>query len=173
MNYTPEKQNHIAEWISLTLMLAAATAYLLSRPESALRWMLQVSSLVLLVCALQFLIRYSLTSFVYTLDEDNLIITKIVGKRKTVFCDLTLKMAVTVLDDGADYESRYGKAVQIYNCCVNLMPRDAKMFLFRFGSGMRVLRFQPDDAFLCEMRNRIEQYRGLNPDEDSPDSNNI
>ena len=167
MRYQPQKENHYPEYIALGAMIAAVTFYLLSRIESPLRPFLQAAAVILFVVGLQFLIRFSMTEFIYELQEDNLLVHKKVGRRQTTFCDLTLRLAKEVLEKPSQgsFEKKHGKMTRIYNCCTNFMPKHAHIFIFTFADKPSALIFEPNDAFLSEMKRRITQCQAQSPAE--------
>lgn len=162
MTDVPKRTNRYAEMISFGCMLGAVSFYLLSRIESPLRALLQIAAVILLVTGLQLLIRYTMTTFFYFLDEeDNFIVTKQVGRRKSVLCDLTLKLTVAICENKKDqnFEKRYGRVQHKYNCCANLMPEKSHVFIFEFAGKQSAVVFEPSDDFLKEMQARAEKYR--------------
>ncbi len=167
MQYKPQKENHYPEYIAFGAMIAAVTLYLLSRFQSPVRPVLQAAAVVLFIVGLQFLIRFTMTEFIYELQDDNLIIHKKVGRRQVVFCDLTLRLAKEVFEKptSGSFEKEHGKMTRIYNCCTNFMPQHAHVFIFTFADKPSALIFEPNDIFLQEMKDRITQYRAQAPDE--------
>lgn len=123
--------------------------------------LLQAIGFVLLGAAVLAINRYSLPTFIYTVDEETpelLCVHRIVGKKKQTPITADLRLAVSVRMLTAEQHSKPSGARRV-NLCLNVFPGKRMAILFRDKGRPTELVLETDDDFFHEIEKRVNAGR--------------
>lgn len=157
MKYKPPKTNRAGEITAVFLIILSMISYGFTFSAIPFRGVLMFLFFVSLVFGIQFLIRFGMTAYHYELQDDNFIVVKTVGRRSTIVCNLTLKTALGIVsgDKVSSIPQNFGHISQKYNYCQNMFSKNSYYYLFEFNGKNGMIKFEPDDAFLEEFKQRM------------------
>jgi len=109
-----------------------------------------------LIIAIMLNIRYSLTEFEYAVDDCDFTITRITGNRRQIVCCVALESAISVLQK-RDYDHLPAAEKGIIKYSLNQnMKAESYVFLFDFNGKREKVEFEPNEAFVSILKNKIE-----------------
>lgn len=156
------KQNKNAKRSSFALLIGALIVWMISSLEIPGRSIIQLAAVVLAVVGLQLLVRYVLSEYRYVLEDDDdgsadFIIYKKQGSRDAKVCHVSLSNTIAVfrLSDKPEYQSEYGRTSNRFNYCQNMEKSDVCVLIFRDGEKLIEVRFEPDEAFVAALGQRL------------------
>ncbi len=123
---------------------------------TASSYIMRIIGMCLLFAATVIVSRYLSFTYLYVLDETDLVIVK---------CTKNTENALCRLNYGALYEiCEYHKAIQrikeekihVTNYCSNLFPKKAYCLFYDMGNESGVISFEPNDFFAVEIQKRIK-----------------
>lgn len=163
LKYTPKK-NKKGSLVSLLFTLIGGAGLVFS-VTTAGRFSLyfQLISLFLFVIGFEFLYRYEMTTFVYMIDDNNFVIIKEVGKKKTCVCNLAMCTAIAILQtpkkkkDKKAMEKAHGRVSIRYNHAQTMHPRHPYSLLFDFNDRVAEIVFEPSEQMIAALQARIAE----------------
>jgi len=161
MEYIPPKGKK-GKRLSVVLLVIACVGLIASALlDIRYRVFYQLIAFVIYLFSFELLNRYHLTTFCYAVDEENFIITKRMGKRMQTVCNLSLSTLIGIEkapktpEEKEAYRARFGRAPLRYNYCQSLQPKTAYLVLFEFNGKTAEIAFEPNEAMVLCLRNRI------------------
>ena len=158
ISYKPSRTGYAHVIVPLVLILCGLSAVFGSTWQNAYApALLQLLGFAALSGAIFFINRYSITTFVYTVDEETpglLCVYRITGKKKTVAASVDLKSAVgarLITPDSA----KKAPGTRRLNCCLNLFPAKRAVITYGPKKSPVELVIETDDAFFEEIEKRI------------------
>ena len=121
----------------------------------------QLIAIGVYIFSFELLNRYYLSSFRYTVDEENFIITKRMGKRVQTVCNLSLSTLIAIektpktKDEKEEFRLHCPKASIRYNYCQSLQPKISYRVFFDFNGRIASIEFEPDEAMVLCLKSRI------------------
>lgn len=163
MQYTPKK-NKKGSVVSLLFMLLGGAGLAFS-VTAAFRYSLlaQMISLFLFILSFEFFYRYEMTTYLYAVDENDFVVIKSVGKKKTYVCNLAMSTAVAITQTPKKssarraLEEQHGRVGIRYNLTQVMRPKNPYSILFSFNGKVAEIVFEPDDAMVNALRVRISE----------------
>ena len=112
-----------------------------------------------LMLSILFVVRYSITEFEYSICNGCFSITKIVGNKRQIICNVMLETAVDLMEK-RDYTHLPSnqKAIIKYSLNQN-MKADSYVFLCVFNGKRTMIEFEPNKEFVSIMKNEIKQAK--------------
>ena len=113
------------------------------------------------IFSFELLNRYHISSYCYTVDEENFIITKRMGKRVQTVCNLSLSTLITIektpktTEEKAEFLLKCPKANIRYNYCQSLQPKNSYRIFFEFNERVASIAFEPNEAMVLYLKSRI------------------
>ena len=112
-----------------------------------------------LMVSILFVVRYPLTEFEYAVDDTGFAVTKIIGNRRQVICNLALDSAIAIYDKKT-YKSlpRNEKAIIKYSLNQNMVA-NSYVFVCVFNGKRTMVEFEPNEEFVRIVKNAIENAK--------------
>lgn len=109
-----------------------------------------------LMVSILLVVRYPLTEFEYAVDETGFAVTKIIGNRRQVVCNISLDTAIALYDKQT-YKNlpREEKAIIKYSLNQNMVAK-SYVFLCDFNGKRTMVEFEPNDEFVYIVKNAID-----------------
>ena len=163
MQYTPKK-NKKGSVISLLFMLLGGAGLAFS-VTAAFRYSLlaQMISLFLFILSFEFFYRYEMTTYLYAVDENDFVVIKSVGKKKTYVCNLAMSTAVAITQTPKRrsarrfLEEKHGKIGIRYNLTQTMRPQNPYSILFFFNDKVAEIVFESNEAMVNVLKARISE----------------
>lgn len=117
------------------------------------------------IFSFELLNRYHLTTYRYTVTEEDFIITKCTGKRVQTVCCLALSTMIGIERQPKTKAEReaflrlYGKPPIRYNYCQSLAPKYAYCILFDFNGRCAQIVFEGSDLMAQHLREYIRSRK--------------
>ena len=163
MQYTPKK-NKKGSVISLLFMLLGGMGLAFSVTASfRYSLLVQMISLFLFILSFEFFYRYEMTTYLYAFDENDFVVIKSVGKKKTYVCNLAMSTAVEITRTPKKQkaclalEEKHGKIGIRYNLTQTMRPENPYSILFFFNGKVAEIVFEPDEAMVNALAARISE----------------
>ena len=156
--YTPKRDNRMTILFAVGFLITAALLYFCAGKLPIQPYIMQLAAVLLAALGIHMVIRWQVTSFRYELHDTNLVVVKCMQKRECMVCDLTLSTYVGLFEE-SEREARFAVAprlAHVYNYTVNFQPKRQITYVFSDADTHCALLLEPDDAFLSEMKMRIE-----------------
>jgi hypothetical protein len=161
MTFRPKLKNKIAHNIVLFSLLACALLFVAAKQLNQIQWLFQMVILVLAVLAIQVLLKYILSDYIYELRDTNFLIYKIQGKKSVCLCSLSLTQSMCPVMTRDEFRKRSETLPKHHvslNYCKNIAPKDEFLYMFDFNGKITLLLFEPDEIFVKHMNNIAEQF---------------
>ena len=157
MEYTPPISNKKAYFTCFFTFLLFSACYVTITIWGKFVWIFQLVAILFAVVFIEVLIRYVMARHTYVLDGENFIIIRKIGNKKTVACDVSLRMSMGVVEkeNAKNIEQNFGPIFRTYNYCQNLFPKTCYFYIFELSGKRCAVSFEPDEAFLSEMKARM------------------
>ncbi len=160
MTYQPIKNGKARRtsfiWLLCGILVTMASGAL---PYAGL---FQLAGIVCVVVGTAFLVRYVLSDFVYQIDDrddgaSDFLVYKKQGQREMKVCHIDLAKAVDILPraDMKAYAAEHGRTKQRFSYTQNPGRAAEQVLLFQDGGEVVEVIFEPDAAFLAEVKKRI------------------
>lgn len=161
MNHTPPK-NKTAKYLSFVCMilgcLLIATIFL----DVPYKVIFEVIALIFYVLSFELMFRYGYTTFTYTLEDGNFIVSKRTGQKRQTVCNVSMRTAVDLVktpktkEEKDAFSSRFGRVKIRYNYCQIMMPKESYSYLFRFNGELAEIIFEPNDEMIDAIRAALQ-----------------
>lgn len=143
MKYIPQKNNKTNVAFSLAMLaLFLVSVTLVKRfdlPDS-------VWHLVFFLCAVTFSLlatKFFLPEYVYYIDRDAFVITKTVGKKTVVECNIGVSHIVSLYSIEEFKRDTSHNVRNIYNYNTNFIAPDSKVLIFEYNNFLEAVKFEP------------------------------
>lgn len=104
-------------------------------------------------------VRFTLTEFEYTVCDGSFSVTKIVGNKRTVICQVALETAIDLLKKrDYDHLPSSEKAIIKYSLNQN-MKAESYVFLCDFNRKRAMIEFEPNKEFVAILKNEIKNAK--------------
>jgi hypothetical protein len=133
---------------------AAVAFYLTGNLGAPLRWLWQLASVMAVVLMILFVTRYQFTQHKYVLEDGDLIVVKIQGKKEQKVCHLSLTCLVGILSQ-EEYQAKK-KSSQCYNYLQNIVPTSQSILHFEDGRDSLLILLETDDSFLQALKDSAD-----------------
>ena len=161
MEYTPPKEKKGKRLSVVFLVIACVGLIGASVLDIRYRVFYQLIAFLVYLFSFELLNRYYLTSFYYTVNEKDFIITKRMGKRTQTVCNLALSTLLGIektpktKEEKEMFSSRFGKALLRYNYCQALQPKSSYTIVFEFNGKNAAIAFEPNEAMVLCIQNKL------------------
>lgn len=157
MKYTPKKEKG-ATWICVASVIAIGLLGGTISLDLPYKVLFEVAAFLLCVLTLEMFIRYVLTEYSYSIEGDDFIVMKRVGRRTQYVCNLSLRTAIGLFETRSlqkekAEESDYGHIQIRYDFCQTIRKSGAYSLLFEFNDKIAEIKFQPNE----EMRSQLQR----------------
>lgn len=121
----------------------------------------QLIAIGIYIFSFELLNRYHLSSYCYTIDEKDFIITKRMGKRTQTVCCLSLSTLLAIEKTPKTKKQKEAflavapKASYRYNYCQSLLPDVSYTVFFEFNGKVAAVVFEPNEAMVLHLKNKI------------------
>ena len=151
--YKPSRENKANIVIPVILILCALIAIVFSQIKASyFPALLQLIAVCCAAAAVQIISRYSLSSFVYEINEEEktLEIIRLQSKKRTAVCSVALASVKEIVKKQKDFsvKDKYGKDIRALNFCVNMFPQNAYYLIVSSDSGKFALQIEANQEFL-------------------------
>lgn len=137
--------------------------------ELPFKGLIQIAAITMMVCGIQLMVRYSLSEFRYILEDlddgnTDFLVYKRQGERDVKVCHVSIGSVVALFKygDEPDFQKKYGKTANRFNYCQNLGKENMYVLLYRDDDKLIEIRFEPDEAFVNAIKQRIPSQTGGN-----------
>jgi hypothetical protein len=147
MKYIPQKNNKTNAAVSLAMLALFLVSVTLVKyfdlPDSIWHAVFFLCAVTLSLLATKFF----LPEYAYYIDRDAFVISKTVGKKTVVECNIDLSHIVAVFSaEEFKAESSYN-VKNIYNYNTNFIAPDSKVLIFEYNNFCEAVRFEPSLEF--------------------------
>ena len=156
MEYTPPKEKKGKRLSAVFLVIACVGLIGASVLDIRYRVFYQLIAFIVYLFSFELL-----TSFCYTVNEKDFIITKRMGKRTQTVCNLALSTLLGIektpktKEEKERFCSRFGKALLRYNYCQALNPKNSYTVVFEFNGKNAAIMFEPNEAMVLCIQNKM------------------
>ena len=157
INHTPQK-NKTAKYFSFACMLLGcllvATVFL----DVPYKVIFEFIALIFYVLSFELMFRYSYTTYTYTLEDGNFIVSRRTGQKRQTVCNVSMRTAIDIVktpktkEEKASFEARFGRAKIRYNYSQIMMPKETYSYLFRFNGEIAEIVFEPSEEMVTAIR---------------------
>ena len=130
----------------------------------------QLIAIGIYIFSFELLNRYHLSTYCYTVDEENFIITKRMGKRIQTVCSLSLSTLLAIektpktKEEKEAFRTGTPKASYRYNYCQSLRPDVSYTVFFEFNGKIASVSFEPNEAMVLYLKNKIHAKKEMEED---------
>ncbi len=171
MEHIPQK-NKNGKRLSLVFLIAACVG-LVGASVLDVQYRVFYQLIALSVAAISFEIvnRYYFSTYIYTVNEKDFIITKRTGKKSQTVCNLSLSTMLAIEKKPqnkkarAEFTKRFGKINIHYNYCQSLFPAQSYVILFEFNGKTAAIAFEPNEAMVCRLNEILHKRNETNEDD--------
>ena len=143
-------------WLLLAFSaIITALLFLASTLITEYSGLLSTLGMIAMVAAIWLNVRYSLTEFEYAVNHTDFAITKIMGNKRQMVCNIALETAIDVMEKrDYDHLPNNEKAIIKYSLNQNIK---AKSFVLRFEFNEKpaMVEFEPNEEFVSILRTAI------------------
>lgn len=157
MNHTPQK-NKTAKYFSFACMLLGcllvATVFL----DVPYKVIFEFIALIFYVLSFELMFRFGYTTYTYTLEDGNFIVSRRTGQKRQTVCNVSMRTAIDIVktpktkEEKASFEARFGRAKIRYNYSQIMMPKKTYSYLFRFNGEIAEIIFEPSEEMVTAIR---------------------
>ncbi len=159
----PERSVFQTRVLLFTCVVVTLLLFFVSTVIESYSAFVEFCGFVSLILSILFVVRYSITEFEYAICDGGFSITKIVGNKRQIVCNVALESAVDLLRKrDYDHLPSNQKAIIKYSLNQN-MKADSYVFLCEFNGKRTMIEFEPNKEFVSIMKNEIKQAK-LNSD---------
>ena len=114
---------------------------------------------VSLMISILFVVRYSLTEFEYSIDDESFSVTKAVGNKRQVVCSIALETALDLYTK-RDYTHLPSDEKGIIKYSLNQnIKADSYVFLCVFNGKRTMIEFEPNKEFVAIVKDKIQRAK--------------
>ncbi len=157
MNHTPQK-NKTAKYFSFACMLLGcllvATVFL----DVPYKVIFEFIALIFYVLSFELMFRFGYTTYTYTLEDGNFIVSRRTGQKRQTVCNVSMRTAIDIVktpktkEEKAAFAARFGRAKIRYNYSQVMMPKETYSYLFRFNGEIAEIVFEPSEEMVTAIR---------------------
>jgi len=143
-------------WL-LLISSAVVTALLFLASTLILEYtsLLSTAGMIALVIAIWLNVRYSLTEFEYAVNSTDFAITKIMGNKRQIMCNIALETAIDIMEKrDYDHLPNSEKAIIKYSLNQNIKA-ESYVFLCVFNGKRTMIEFEPNERFAAIVKEEI------------------
>lgn len=155
--YLCKPERSLRQTIILVVVCAVATSsfFLFSTLIEQYASLVRLCGFASLMVSILLCVRFSLTEFEYCVGGGDFSVTKIVGNRRQVICNVALETAIDLMTKrDYDHLPSSEKAITKYSLNQN-MRANSYVFLCEFNGKRAMIEFEPNEAFVAIMKNEI------------------
>lgn len=161
----PERNVFQTRVLLFTCTLVTLALFFVSTVVSQYGAFIEFCGFAALMISILLVVRYSLTEFEYSVCDGSFAITKIVGNRRQVVCNVTLESAVDLYEK-RDYDHLPSNEKGIIKYSLNQnMKADSYVFLCEFNGKRTMIEFEPNKEFVAILKNEIRQAKANSDNE--------
>ncbi len=153
------KPERIPKQVYLLLGISAAvTALLFLASTLILEYTAPLSTLgmIALIASIWLNVRYSLTELEYAVNSTDFVITKIMGNKRQIVCNVALETATDIISKrDYDHLPSNEKAIIKYSLNQNMFA-ESYVLRFDFNGKRAMIEFEPNAEFVGIVRQAIE-----------------
>lgn len=151
--YRPPRINRAHIIMPIILILICFTCLWASKAAPVIpAYIPQIIGVASAAVAIQIMTRYSLTSFLYEINDESvsLKITKRTGKKNVLTADIEFTdiKHIDKKEKGYSVKKKYGKPYRAYNFCNNIYPRDTYCLVCDIEGDDIAVIIEADEIFL-------------------------
>ncbi len=161
MQERPPMKNKKAAHTSLLLMIAAVVGFALASSAGKLTFLVQALSILSAAIGISMLIRYQITDYLYTIEENSFSVRKINGKKSLLVADIPFSDMTAPMP--AEPYKRYladsGKKPRVYSFIKNMDSGDEYYIVCHLGGSDCTLRVELTEPFLSVLTETITRRK--------------
>ncbi|MBQ4316718.1 MAG: hypothetical protein IJC20_00575 [Clostridia bacterium] len=155
----PERNVFQTRVLLFTCVLVTLSLFFISTVITNYSAFVEFCGFASLMLSILFVVRYSLTEFEYSVCENGFSVTKIVGNKRQVVCNVALETAVDLLKKrDYDHLPSNQKAIIKYSLNQNIKA-DSYVFLCEFNGKRTMIEFEPNNEFVSILKNEIKKAK--------------
>ncbi|MBO5869353.1 MAG: hypothetical protein J6Q89_01260 [Clostridia bacterium] len=155
----PERSVFQTRVLLFTCVLVTLSLFFISTVITNYSAFVEFCGFASLMLSILFVVRYSLTEFEYSVCDNGFSVTKIVGNKRQVVCNVALETAVDLLKKrDYDHLPSNQKAIIKYSLNQNIKA-DSYVFLCEFNGKRTMIEFEPNNEFVAILKNEIKQAK--------------
>lgn len=169
MQERPPIKNKKAAHTSLLLMIAAVVGFALASSAGKATFLVQAVSILCAAIGISTVIRYQITDYLYTLEQESFSVRKINGQKSLLVADIPLSemTAPMTSERYKSYLADTGKKPRVYSFIKNMDSGDEYYIVCNLGGSDCTLRVELTEPFLTALtdavdRRKIEEQREEN-----------
>lgn len=142
----------VCAFVSLTL-------FFISTVVPSYKAFVEFCGIAAVLVSILLVVRYTLTEFEYAVGDDSFSVTKIVGNKRTVVCQVALETAIDLLEKrDYDHLPSAEKAIIKYSLNQNIKA-ESYVFLCMFNGKRAMIAFEPNKEFVAIVKNEIKNAK--------------
>ena len=155
----PERNVFQTRVLLFTCVLVTLSLFFISTVITNYSAFVEFCGFASLMLSILFVVRYSLTEFEYSVCENGFSVTKIVGNKRQVVCNVALETAVDLFKKrDYDHLPSNQKAIIKYSLNQNIKA-DSYVFLCEFNGKRTMIEFEPNNEFVSILKNEIKKAK--------------
>ena len=160
MNHTPQK-NKAAKYLSFACMILGCLLVATVFMDVPYKVIFEFIALVFYVLSFELMFRFSYTTYTYTLENGNFIVSRRTGQKRQTVCNVSMRTAIDIVktpktkEEKAAFAARFGMAKIRYNYSQVIMPKETYSYLFRFNGELAEVVFQPNEEMVAAIRTAL------------------
>lgn len=169
MTYSPKTENLRPLMLTITLTVISVLCFMLAGYFPNIKWLLQLFFVCLATAAIQIFLKYVLTKFEYTCDDQSLYIYKSMGKRSVLVGKLELINSASYMASEKEFlqsQEDY-KVKSVYNYTRNFKTPSVYVYVTTIGETNFMLKLEVNDEFARYVNKKIdESLKGYKKDDE-------
>ncbi len=142
----------VCAFVSLTLFFVATVV-------PSYKAFIEFCGIAAVMVSILLVVRYTLTEFEYAVCDGSFSVTKIVGNKRTVICQVALETATELLKKrDYDHLPSAEKAIIKYSLNQNIKA-ESYVFLCDFNRKRAMIEFEPNVEFVAILKNEIKNAK--------------
>ncbi|MBQ8862666.1 MAG: hypothetical protein IJ021_08010 [Clostridia bacterium] len=154
--YSPPKQKKNTA-VSLVAMVFGCALFLISYFPERYAAFIQLAAFGFWAFSLWVACRYCLTSYYYEVEGDIFRIIKVMGQRRQVVGNISMRTGVFLEKESA--AKKRPSARTRFNYCSNFAPQEKYVYFFEWNGTAAEIIFEPSEEFAAIMREHLETVK--------------
>lgn len=157
----PERNIRQVKLLLFASVIVTLLLFFVSSVSLEYSGLVRIVAYVALIAAIWLNVRYSLTEFEYAVSDGSFSVTKTVGNRRQIICNVALE-TVTDLLEKRDYVHLPSneKAILKYSLNQNMRAK-SYVLLCNFNGKRTMIEFEPNGEFVAILKNEISRMNGI------------
>ncbi|MBR5858548.1 MAG: hypothetical protein IKZ05_01360 [Clostridia bacterium] len=136
--------------------LVSLALFFISSVIEAYKAFVEFCGIAAVLVSILLVVRYTLTEFEYAVCDGSFSVTKIVGNKRTVVCQVALETAIDLYEK-RDYDHLPSGEKAIIKYSLNQNPKaESYVYLCSFNGKRAMIEFEPNKQFVAILKNEIK-----------------